>query len=151
MSSKLQAQSSKFRLNYLFFVSRIVKDDVDEIKKAVLKVKDESDLIILSGGTGFTPDDVTPEAIESLIVQQGGKRAASLVHYMQSEALKITPMTCLSRTCIAIFANDRNSQTIVVTLPGKPKAVKEDLDILTGQRVLQFAMTQCKNKERHQC
>lgn len=69
MSSKLQAQSSKFRLDYLFFVSRIVKDDVDEIKKAVLKVKDESDLIILSGGTGFTPDDVTPEAIESLIVQ----------------------------------------------------------------------------------
>jgi len=66
MLAYLEAKNNEFQVAGPV---QIVKDDVDEIKKAVLKVKDESDLIILSGGTGFTPDDVTPEAIESLIVQ----------------------------------------------------------------------------------
>lgn len=52
--------------------------------------------MMISGGTGFTPDDVTPEAVLKVIE----KRADSLVHYLQTEALKITPMTCLSRTII---------------------------------------------------
>ncbi len=56
--------------------------------------------MLLSGGTGFTPDDVTPEAVSKLIE----KRADSLVHYLQSEALKISPMTCLSRTVIGMIS-----------------------------------------------
>lgn len=55
-------------------------------------------MVLLSGGTGFTPDDVTPEAVIKII----DKRADSLVHYLQTEALKITPMTCLSRTVIGM-------------------------------------------------
>ena len=51
---------------------------------------DQVDLILTSGGTGFTPDDRTPEAVDSLIT----KRADSLNQFMQAEALKFTPMAC---------------------------------------------------------
>ena len=75
----------------------IVPDSKDDIQKALRSTK--ADLILLSGGTGFTPDDVTPEAVLEVI----DKRADSVVQYLQSEALKITPMTCLSRTVIGMI------------------------------------------------
>ena len=58
------------------------------------------DVVLLSGGTGFTPDDVTPEAVSKLIQ----KRADSLIHYLQTETLKISPMTCMSRTVIGMMS-----------------------------------------------
>lgn len=77
---------------------RIVPDKETDIEIALRQAvaEEECDLVLISGGTGFTPDDVTPEAILKVI----DKRADSLVHYLQTEALKITPMTCLSRTVI---------------------------------------------------
>ena len=75
----------------------IVPDSKDEIQKALKNTK--TDLILLSGGTGFTPDDVTPEAVLAVI----DKRADSVVQYLQSETLKISPMTCLSRTVIGMI------------------------------------------------
>ena len=54
---------------------------------------------------------------------------------MQSEALKITPMACLSRSAIGIIETETNS-AMVVTLPGKPKAVHENFGILVQNRVL---------------
>lgn len=53
--------------------SVIARDDVEDIKRAILETG--SDLVLLSGGTGFTPDDVTPEAVLQLV----DKRADSLV------------------------------------------------------------------------
>ena len=101
-------------------------------------------MVLLSGGTGFTPDDVTPEAVLKVI----DKRAESLVHYLQTEALKITPMTCLSRTVIGtIYKGDK--QVMVITLPGKPKAIVENLTILLTKNVLKHAIQQCNNRERH--
>ena len=58
---------------------------------------------------------------------------------MQSEALKITPMACLSRSAIGIIETETNS-AMVVTLPGKPKAVHENFGILVQNRVLQHAL-----------
>ena len=55
---------------------------------------------------------------------------------MQSEALKITGMACLSRSVIGMLADE----TMVVTLPGKPKAVKENFTILMRNRVLLHAL-----------
>ena len=78
-------------------------DSKDEIQKALKSTK--ADLILLSGGTGFTPDDVTPEAVLAII----DKRADSVVQYLQSEALKITPMTCLSRTVIGMITTNANA------------------------------------------
>lgn len=78
----------------------IVPDVEQEIEKAVREAVDFQgcDLVLVSGGTGFTPDDVTPEAVLRVI----DKRADSLEHYLQTEALKITPMTSLSRTVIGM-------------------------------------------------
>ena len=67
---------------------------------------------------------------------------------MQAEALKFTPMACLSRSVIGVIESQGKS-AMVVTLPGKPKAVHENFDILTQKRVLQHAIAQTKNKERH--
>jgi len=102
------------------------------------------DLVILSGGTGFTPDDVTPEAVLKVIE----KRAESLVHYLQTEALKISPMTCLSRTVIGTVRKE-HKQVMVITLPGKPKAIVENLTILLSKNVLKHALQQCNSRERH--
>ena len=58
------------------------------------------DLILTSGGTGYAKTDITPESIEPLLF----KKADSLVHYLQTEAQKITPMACLSRSLIGIIS-----------------------------------------------
>ena len=67
---------------------------------------------------------------------------------MQAEALKITPMACLSRSVIGIIETEAKC-AMIVTLPGKPKAVHENFGILTQNRVIQHAIAQMKNKERH--
>lgn len=86
-----------------------------------------------SGGTGFSPTDVTPEAVEPLIVKQ----CHSLTQYMQAEAVRtVTPLACLSRSVIGIVNRPDGNQAMVVCLPGKPKAVKENFEILTAKSVL---------------
>jgi molybdopterin biosynthesis enzyme MoaB len=62
----------------------------------------KTNLILTSGGTGFTPRDVTPEATESLLT----KKADSLTQYMLAEAGKITPMACLSRCQIGVIVTE---------------------------------------------
>lgn len=103
-------------------------------------------LILTSGGTGFSPRDVTPEAVSELFTRQ----ADSLNQMMQSEALKITGMACLSRSVIGMVPTGENdSEALLVTLPGKPKAVKENFSILIQKRVLLHALHQMCNQERH--
>jgi len=95
-----------------------------------------SQLVLVSGGTGFTPDDVTPEAVSQILT----RRADSLVHYLQTEALKITPMACLARSVIGMIRKADGSQCTIVTLPGKPKAIFENLEILMRNGVLAHAV-----------
>jgi molybdenum cofactor synthesis domain-containing protein len=106
------------------------------IEKAVSDAVNNSDvqLVLVSGGTGFTPDDMTPEVISSMLT----RRADSIVQYLQQEALKITPMACLSRTVIGTIGE---SSVMVVTLPGKPKAIHENLSILFENGVLAHALS----------
>lgn len=66
---------------------------------------------------------------------------------MQSEALKITPMACLSRSVIGVIET-KGKSTMVVTLPGKPKAVHENFSCLVQNRILTHAIAQMKNRER---
>lgn len=61
------------------------------------------------------------------------------MHYLQTEALKITPLTCLARTVIGMIKSN-NRQILIITLPGKPKAVKENLNILMSKGVLKHAL-----------
>ena len=98
-------------------------------------------MIFTSGGTGFGPRDVTPEAILPLVF----KRAGSLENFMQMEAQKFTKMACLSRSLIAVIKHG-DIQTMVVCFPGKPKAIKENLQILMQNGILVHAIQLMKGR-----
>lgn len=79
------------------------------------------DLILTTGGTGFAPRDVTPEATRDVVERE----AAGLVEAMRAASLAITPHAMLSRAVAGI-----RGTTLIVNLPGSPKAVRENLDTI---------------------
>lgn len=88
--SQLINQSSKF----LVSKTQIVPDDIETIQNVLREwCKERVDCIITTGGTGFTPRDVTPEATESVL----DKKAQGLVHALMQRSLMATPMAALSR------------------------------------------------------
>ncbi len=105
---------------------RIVQDDMDEIAANLIEVIDyhQVDLMITTGGTGFAPRDVTPEATLKVI----DKHAPGLAEAMRYEALKVTPRAMLSRGIAGIRGN-----TLIVNLPGSPKGVHENLSVIIKQ------------------
>jgi molybdenum cofactor synthesis domain-containing protein len=80
------------------------------------------DLIVTTGGTGFGPRDVTPEATRSVV----DREAPGLAELMRAEGRKKTPMAALSRGIVG-----SRSKTLIVNLPGSPKAVEESLEALS--------------------
>jgi molybdopterin adenylyltransferase len=79
------------------------------------------DLVLTSGGTGFGPRDVTPEATRDVIERE----APGLAEAMRTASLKITPHAMLSRAVAGI-----RGATLIVNLPGSPKAVRENLETI---------------------
>ncbi|EWM25998.1 molybdenum cofactor biosynthesis protein [Nannochloropsis gaditana] len=79
------------------------------------------DAIFTSGGTSFAPRDLTPEAVRPLI----DKEAPGMVWRIMEVGTKHTPFAVLSRPVAGVRGG-----TFIVTLPGSPKAVKENLDTL---------------------
>jgi molybdopterin adenylyltransferase len=101
----------------------IVPDESSQISRKLADWADSGkcDLILTTGGTGFTVRDVTPEATISIIERQTpGITQAILV-----ESLNITPHAMLSRATSGIRA-----RTLIVNLPGNPKAAVENLNII---------------------
>jgi molybdenum cofactor synthesis domain-containing protein len=78
-------------------------------------------LILTTGGTGFAARDVTPEATRDVIE----KEAPGLAEAMRAASLRITPHAMLSRAVAGI-----RGQTLVVNLPGSPKAARENLETI---------------------
>jgi len=101
-------------------VSReVVSDDRDQIEEALRRhAAPEADtpLIFTTGGTGLTPDDVTPEATRAVIDRQ----APGFAEAMRAESLRHTPLGILTRGVSGI-ANG----TLIVNFPGNPKAIDE--------------------------
>jgi molybdopterin adenylyltransferase len=98
----------------------LVPDEKEQISKA-LKVwakSDKMEVILTTGGTGFSPRDVTPEA--TLLVLE--RLAPGLAEFMRLESLKKTPHAALSRSVAGIA-----SKTLIVNLPGSPTAAVENL------------------------
>ncbi|RLE28164.1 molybdenum cofactor biosynthesis protein [Candidatus Acetothermia bacterium] len=79
------------------------------------------DLIITTGGTGFAPRDVTPEATRRVLERE----APGLAEAMRLEGLRKTPHALLSRGVAGI-----RGRTLIVNLPGSPKAVREGLEVI---------------------
>jgi molybdopterin adenylyltransferase len=78
-------------------------------------------LILTTGGTGFAPRDVTPEATRDVIERE----APGLAEAMRADSLSKTPHAMLSRAVCGI-----RGLTLIVNLPGSPKAVRENLETI---------------------
>ena len=98
----------------------IIPDDMEMIKAELVKCADELSiaLVLTTGGTGFSPRDVTPEA--TIAVCQ--RMTPGIPEAMRAESLKITPKGCLSRSAAGI-----RKRSLIINLPGSKKASEENI------------------------
>lgn len=101
----------------------IVSDDLDDIQSSleVLVARDDVNLVITTGGTGFSPRDNTPEATRAVIQRE----APGIAEAMRRETAQKTPMAMLSRGVAGI-----SGRTLIVNFPGSPKAVVECFEVI---------------------
>jgi len=102
----------------------IVPDELEEIAKTLIDWADSGsvDVILTTGGTGFAPRDITPEATLKVVE----RKAPGLVESIRAESLKITSHAMLSRAEAGI-----RGSTLIINFPGNPKAVEENLEIIS--------------------
>ena len=98
----------------------IIPDDREMIKKELLKCADELNiaLVLTTGGTGFSPRDITPEAAMEVIERP----TPGIPEAMRAESMRITPKGCLSRSVAGI-----RGRSLIITLPGSRKASAENI------------------------
>lgn len=101
----------------------LLPDEPEQLKAALIRMSDEYglDLILTTGGTGFSPRDRTPEAT----MEVATRNAPGIAEYMRAKSFEITPKAMLSRGVSVI----RNA-TLIINLPGSPKAVRENLGFI---------------------
>jgi len=101
----------------------VVPDDRDGIAAELVRLADdgEIELVLTTGGTGFGPRDVTPEATASVC----SRMVPGFGELMRLEGFKKTPFAVLSRGVAGI-----RGSTLMVNLPGSPKAVRECLEVI---------------------
>ena len=99
----------------------IVPDEFEEIKSSLINMSDNLglDLILTTGGTGFSPRDITPEATDAVIE----RRVPGIPEAIRYYSLQITPRAMLSRATCGI-----RNKTLILNMPGSPKAVRESLE-----------------------
>ena len=122
----------------------IIPDEQEEIEKQLIKMCDQLkvDLLLTSGGTGFSKRDVTPEATLTVIE----KEAPGIAEAIRYNSLQITPRAMLSRGVSGI-----RKDTLIINLPGSPKAVRESLEwiipsIQHGLEILKGTASECGSK-----
>ena len=98
----------------------IVPDEREMIKTELLKCSDELGiaLVLTTGGTGFSPRDITPEVAMEIIERP----TPGIPEAMRAESMRITPKGCLSRSVAGI-----RKRTLIITLPGSKKASAENI------------------------
>jgi molybdenum cofactor synthesis domain-containing protein len=101
--------------------TRLVPDEQDLIAEAIVELCDGADLVLTSGGTGLAPRDVTPEATRAVIERE----APGIAEAMRAETARFQRLAWLSRA----VAGTRG-RTLIINLPGNPKAVRECLGVL---------------------
>lgn len=111
------------RLHAEIAAKAVIPDDFGTIRDTLIEWCDKLglDLILTTGGTGFAVRDVTPEATRAVIERE----APGLAEAMRAESLKVTPHAMLSRAVCGL-----RGRTLIVNLPGSPKAVKENLETI---------------------
>jgi molybdopterin adenylyltransferase len=120
--------------------TRILSDDPGPLAEALQDYAErvDIDLIITTGGTGLGPRDNTPEATLRVIERE----APGIAEAIRAESLKATPMAMLSRGVCGV-----RSGTLIINLPGSPKAVKESFAVIAP--VLPHALDLLAGKTAH--
>ncbi|BEP28502.1 molybdopterin adenylyltransferase [Helicovermis profundi] len=101
----------------------ILPDERELISKELINMVDSENinLILTTGGTGFSMRDITPEATKDVI----DREVPGIPEAMRAYSMKITPKAMLSRSVAGI-----RKQSLIINLPGSPKAVKENLEFI---------------------
>lgn len=133
-------ESVGYDVNYY----NIIPDEVEDIKAELIKCSDElkCDLLLTTGGTGFSKRDVTPEATLQVMT----RNAFGISEAIRAYSMTITKRAMLSRA-VSVIRND----TLIINLPGSPKAVKESLEYIIneldhGLKILKGLDSECARK-----
>lgn len=108
---------------WLVVKQALLPDDEAGIRETLISWADsgEIDVLLTTGGTGFSPRDVTPEATRAVIQRE----APGLAEAMRAASLKITPHAMLSRVVTGV-----RGKTLIINLPGSPKGAVENLQVI---------------------
>jgi molybdopterin adenylyltransferase len=117
--------------------TEILPDDLEPLSETLRAFADRADvnLIVTTGGTGFSPRDNTPEATRAAIERE----VPGLSEAMRMETLKQTPLAMLSRGVCGL-----RSGALIINLPGSPKGVRESFNVI--RNVLPHAVAQLAGK-----
>ena len=120
--------------------TELLPDEQKEIEKCLCTLCDDEkvDIVFTTGGTGFSLRDCTPEATMAV----AHRNVPGIAEAMRAASAEVTPRAMLSRAVSAI-----RNHTLIVNLPGSPKAVKENLEAVEnfkGSRLEKLAMLYCK-------
>ncbi len=123
-SGPLAAQMLK-NAGYEVICVSVVPDEKDMLIKEMIRLSDEehANLIMTTGGTGFSKRDVTPEATREVIEREACGITQAILYY----SLQITPRAMLSRAIAGI-----RGDSLIINMPGSPKAVKEAMEFILG-------------------
>ena len=116
----------------------IVPDEQTTIERTLIALADEVqvDLVVTTGGTGPAPRDVTPEATQAII----GREMPGLAEALRFEGYRKTPLAVISRGVAGI-----RGRTLIVNLPGSPRAVREGMETLVP--ILPHAVKMIRGKD----
>lgn len=132
---------------YTVVYTALVPDEIADIQRELVSCADEKDiwLVLTTGGTGFSPRDVTPEATEGVI----GRCVPGIPEAMRAASMAITPMGCLSRETAGIRGG-----TLILNLPGSKKASTENFAAVVkpvrhGLEILRGVAHDCADEHHH--
>ena len=108
---------------FIVTTREIIPDDEQQIIDTLRKwvEKDGLALIVTSGGTGLSPTDVTPQAMEEILDYQ----VPGMAEAMRAASLKKTPHAMISRAMVGV-----RKSCLIINLPGSPRGAKENLEVL---------------------
>ena len=111
---------------YTVIEQLVLPDGREGLTKELIRLADQRqpDLILTTGGTGFSPRDLTPEAT----LDAAERLAPGIAEAMRAASLRITPRAMLTRAVSVI-----RGRTLIINLPGSPKACKECMDVFLDQ------------------
>ena len=122
----------------------LIPDDEDILKKELMRLADQRqvNLVMTTGGTGFSPRDITPEATEAVC-----ERMTPGI----SEAIRAYSMTKTPRAMLSRAVSGIRGKTLIINLPGSPKAVRESLEFIMsslehGLEILNGRTSDCARK-----